>query len=107
MTICARCKKEYEYKKTSGHTKTLCGSCVVGNRRRLLKKMGVELLGGKCSKCGYNKTNRALIFHHNDPTKKQFDISRWGVVGWERLKNELAKCELLCLNCHAEKHDVS
>ncbi len=38
----------------------------VSKRRRELRQKAVELLGGKCSMCGYNKCEAALEFHHLD-----------------------------------------
>ena len=55
-----------------------------------------------CSKCGYKENPDILHFHHIDPTTKIANISR--MVGknhsMERIKNEIAKCKLLCITCH-------
>jgi predicted DNA-binding protein YlxM (UPF0122 family) len=76
----------------------------VKNRRNKLKEMAVAFLGGKCIKCGYNKCIWALEFHHKDPNKKDFTISTYGNLSWEKLKGELIKCDLVCSNCHKEIH---
>lgn len=82
------------------------GSQAVADWRRRTKLKAVEYKGGCCVKCGYNKSMRALIFHHLDPDKKSFAISQAGITRrWELIKEELDKCELLCANCHAETHD--
>lgn len=57
--------------------------------------------GGKCIVCGYNKSIRALQFHHLDPTQKDFGISGT-TKSFEKLKPELDKCVLLC---HGEVHE--
>jgi len=64
----------------------------------------VEYKGGKCEHCGYNKSVRALTFHHLDPTKKDFAISgkSWSM---DKLTKEVDKCIMLCANCHAEEHE--
>jgi len=75
-------------------------------RRRKLRLMSLELGGGKCQLCGYNKCNRALVFHHRDPNTKEFGLSANGITrSWEKTKKEIAKCILLCSNCHMEVHD--
>ncbi len=75
-------------------------------RRKKLKEMALEYSGGKCNICGYDKCNRALIFHHINPKEKDFGLSVRGLTrSWEKVKNELEKCILLCSNCHAEVHD--
>lgn len=64
------------------------------------------MLGGQCAECGYNKSIRALSFHHIDPDTKEFDVSNGHMMSdWETVVAEARKCELLCLNCHAEEHE--
>jgi len=55
-----------------------------------------------CSKCPERRPN-CLQYHHIDPTKKTFAISdmRFRRYGLETIKEEMAKCILLCANCHA------
>jgi len=60
--------------------------------------------GGCCERCGYNKCNAALQWHHLDPTQKEFGISGKRGAPVEQLKKEIDKCTLLCANCHAEVH---
>ncbi len=77
----------------------------VSARRKELKRMAVELLGGKCVACGYSKCIAALEFHHKDPSQKDFAISDNGnTAAWEKVKIEVLKCDLLCANCHREIH---
>ncbi len=68
--------------------------------------MAVQYGGGKCQICGYAKSIRALTFHHRNPSEKDFGLSDRGLTrSWEKTKNEIKKCVLLCANCHAEVHD--
>lgn len=66
----------------------------------------VQELGGQCSICGYKKNIAALSFHHKDPSKKSFglDSRNFSNRSWDAILEELSKCELVCLNCHAEIH---
>ena len=75
---------------------------VVSWRSRTKQKL-VDYKGGKCIKCGYNKYNGNLAFHHLDPSKKDFTITGKSIA-FEKLKLEVDKCELLCHNCHGEVH---
>ena len=88
--------------------RTRCKKCrveFVCRRRRELKLKAVNYKGGKCNRCGYDKCVTALDFHHSDPDKKEFSISKSGhTYSWEKMKKELDKCELLCANCHREEH---
>jgi len=78
----------------------------VKKRRKKLREMAREYKGGKCQICGYDKCPRALSFHHVDPKEKSFGISARGLTrSWEKIKEEIDKCVLLCANCHMELHE--
>ena len=63
----------------------------------------VKIAGGRCCKCGYNNSLRALSFHHRDPKEKKFCLNIHSLgKNWEEIIEEFEKCDLLCLNCHAE-----
>jgi hypothetical protein len=90
--------KEYElYKQTLRRIR-------INNFRHKLKQKSVDYKGGKCSLCGYDKNISALQFHHKDPEKKDFSISKVKSSSWKFIKPELDKCILLCSNCHSEIH---
>ena len=105
MVKCKICNRDYEYNRFKGHTRTICNSCMSNTRKRTNKIRCLEYKGGKCELCGYNKSIRALSFHHLDPTKKDFGISGNHGRKWEVIKQELDKCILVCHNCHDELHE--
>ena len=77
----------------------------VAKRRRKVREMAIERLGGMCQICGYNKCQRALDFHHKDEKQKSFGISSKGYTrSWDSIRSEVDKCYLLCANCHREIH---
>ena len=65
----------------------------------------VKMLGGKCSKCGYDKNLSALSFHHIADKTYKMETRNISNRSRERVLAEFAKCQLLCLNCHAELHN--
>ena len=78
----------------------------VTRRRQALREQALAYKGGQCQICGYQKSTRALGFHHLDPTQKDFGLSKKGHTrSWDKIKAELDKCVLLCANCHMEVHD--
>ncbi len=82
-----------------------CRSENVSKQRRRRKLKAIEYKGGECSLCGYNKCVGALHFHHTEPGHKDFGLSSKGMTrSWEKQREELDKCVLLCSNCHAEVH---
>ena len=116
MKICELCGKRFEIKK-KGNTRKYCYECSPAfhknNKkeyiyrqvqfRKAMKKYGVEYLGGRCQRCGYNKCMGALSFHHKDPRKKEYNFND-STMSIEKYKKELDKCILLCANCHMEEH---
>ncbi len=72
-------------------------------RRKKVKTMAIELLGGACILCGYDTCPEALEFHHVDPSVKGYGIASKGYTrSWVSVQAELEKCVLLCANCHRE-----
>ena len=57
-----------------------------------------------CASCGI-KDWRVLDYDHIDPSTKEFTIGRapGGGVSRPRLVAEIAKCQVLCANCHRIK----
>ena len=91
----------------SGYCKNLCKSCHNKNtieRGRDNKKKAVEYKGSKCIKCNYDSCVDALEFHHRDPNQKDADFKKIRWWGWNRIAEELDKCDLLCCRCHREVH---
>ncbi len=77
----------------------------VTKRRKLLREKARMYKGGKCMICGYDRCLEALDFHHIDPKKKGFGVSEKGITrSWEKIKEEIDKCVLICANCHREIH---
>ena len=76
----------------------------VKRRRKRLKLLAVLYKGGKCQQCGYCSCIESLEFHHLDNTQKEFGIAKLCNCSWQKIKAEIAKCELLCANCHREEH---
>lgn len=64
----------------------------------------IEMLGGKCQKCGYNKCHVAFDFHHKDSNKENSISVMLKWVSKEKILKEAKKCILLCANCHRELH---
>jgi hypothetical protein len=71
-----------------------------------MKQKLLDGFGRKCGICGYNKSTRALGFHHLDPSTKSFTVSAAGIPrAWKKICDEVRKCVMLCHNCHEEVHE--
>src|SRR5258706_2029091 len=64
------------------------------------KKLAVEYLGGKCTKCNGIFHPCAFDFHHRNPLEKDYKMATRLYSSWNNVKLELDKCDLLCANCH-------
>ena len=115
---CTVCKEDLDLTSFRLHTlgagglHSICRPCegIENRKRRDTKRLWVQQykIDCGCVKCGYNKSPYALQLNHIDPTtkvntkhtKRRAYSPEWG---WERIKAEIAKCEVLCANCHAEE----
>lgn len=59
----------------------------------------------KCEECPESHP-AALDFHHRDGSSKEATVSQAVALGWslKRLMAEIAKCRVLCSNCHRKLH---
>lgn len=82
------------------------------NNVRMLKRMSVDYLGGKCKHCGI-KDDIVDIYDLHHRIKREFLISILITRTAARKKifyipdnliKELNKCDLLCSNCHRKLH---
>jgi len=113
MTNCKICEKVLSGKQTmycsSGcKSKGNYGSYTQQKERGLRRKKDfIEIKGGGCEKCGYNKSLRVLSFHHRNPKDKSFGLEIRNITNkpYDILLEEVNKCDLLCANCHMELHD--
>ena len=92
------------YVKIIKNNEKVTGSQSVINWRKRTKRKLIEYKGGSCELCGYSKCDKALEFHHLNPDEKDFGISGKS-LSFDKLKEEVDKCILVCSNCHSEIHD--
>lgn len=61
--------------------------------------------GKSCEFCGENHP-ACLEFHHKDPSTKTLEVSKASRYGWawKQVLEEIAKCIILCANCHRKWH---
>lgn len=58
-----------------------------------------------CVDCGVQYPYYVMQFDHLDPTTKKYDVGsmNWSYVSLATVAVEIAKCEPVCANCHAER----
>lgn len=125
---CAKCKKrkpftvKYWYPCTIRNKGSWCKGCNRESAKARRKKPEVALrfrirrsqrvkewltaykATQKCKECGESRIP-CLQFHHRDPSTKKFMINqshaRHTITA---IKREIAKCDVLCANCHLILH---
>lgn len=54
-----------------------------------------------CMDCGQWFPHYVMDFDHRDPSEKEVNIARIAASGsLKRIWDEIAKCDLVCANCH-------
>ncbi len=98
------CKQKHHYHRVKEQTNTYHSQTIRSLKRKLSL---VEMKGGKCERCGYDKNLAALQFHHIDPNMKvmKLDLRTLGNSTMSKITEEVEKCMLLCANCHLEEHN--
>jgi hypothetical protein len=111
---CSRCETTKSidnfYKRSGrdgyqGWCKT-CNNLGRVTQTRANRRKAIEFLGGKCTRCLYNRYDGALHFHHPNPSLKDDMFHRLRNRKWDYIRQILIdqKIVLLCSNCHAEEH---
>ena len=108
MKICQLCSKTYIPKviwqkycssKCRNHNPNKSQKTKTFQKRRREAINNIKLSLG-CTLCGYNSHPAALQFNHIKG-HKSFNISQDPKRKWEDIIAEIAKCEVLCANCHS------
>ena len=97
----ARYMKEVWYPKNKAkHIKMVA---VTRERRRQEGREFIKTLKLNCKNCG-ESDQACLDFHHRNPKEKDFNVSRGLEFSRKTILKEIAKCDVLCSNCHRKLH---
>ncbi|MDP2655859.1 MAG: hypothetical protein Q8P17_05120 [bacterium] len=73
--------------------------------QRYLKWINEYKIRSGCVRCKITDP-RVLDFHHKKGEDKLFSVGGFRrAVGFDRIKKEVEKCEVVCANCHRILHD--
>lgn len=78
---------------------------IARNKVRIAKYIDEYKRKGTCTDCGFSGADfpYVLDFDHKDrASEKEFSIGSWSrkVLSIDAIAKEIAKCELVCANCH-------
>lgn len=72
----------------------------LADRIRLVEE--IKLSRG-CADCGYDKYPEALDFDHLPGVEKLGNVAQMINYSMDKLMAEIAKCEVVCANCHRHR----
>ena len=103
--VCANAKSRRQHAKSSSNPDWVAKRNI-RNRdwHRAAKQRAVEYMGSKCHDCLNVYPNYVYDFHHLDGDTKLDNPSALLNKSWDRAKQELDKCIMVCANCHRERH---
>jgi len=114
MKHCNKCNRDLPnncFGKNGNGTRSICKACQCERIKlgQYKTRDYIQSLKTQCSKCGYNKCKEALEFHHINPNEKdnslaQYSRRMFSPAVKQSIDNEVAKCVILCANCHRETH---
>lgn len=98
--VCASC---HRIRHAAAELASKSHPVVVHRRQRKLR--AIAYMGSTCYSCHRDGPPALFEFHHWDAAEKDFGLSESGIPRrWEKTLAELAKCVMLCANCHREVH---
>lgn len=112
MKVCSTCKlekqdNEFYSKGKEARTSSMCKSCFNAyciTRWKNRKILIVEQFGNCCHDCGQSYHPNVYDFHHLDPATKEMTWTKMRLMSESKMQAELAKCVMLCSNCHRIRH---
>jgi len=77
-----------------------CSNLRIDNNRKELKEIVLELKSHPCMDCRIVYPYYVMDFDHRDANDKNCNVSQMRSSTKEKLLAEIAKCDLVCANCH-------
>lgn len=102
---CRDCKKQHQKKYYHANKKAYLETIYRGRaerRKEYLSKIKEYLESHPCVDCG-NHDIRVLHFDHMRDKESNVMEMVYHCASWEKIEDEIAKCEVRCANCHMIK----
>ena len=104
QTYCIVCSRVYQrehYKRNAEKYRARAAARNV-QHRGMVRRIVQEAKARPCADCGRRYPPWVMDFDHVDPANKLFTIGRdgWYRKGLIDIRREIAKCEVVCSNCH-------
>ncbi len=100
--VCRECHSKYLRTHYRQNPTTYLNS-TKKTRKKLLEYIK-EAKNLPCKDCGVKYPYYVMDFDHRNSKEKKFIISKFNQIGsFEKIKTEIAKCDVVCANCHRER----
>ncbi|MFC5790125.1 hypothetical protein EDM22_10990 [Agromyces tardus] len=105
QSVCRACNaaraRRYYSENLDKHRRAVAAQ-VAKTRASHLQRIGDYLLEHPCVDCG-EADIRVLDFDHREGVEKSAEVMKLAkaAYSWQRVRDEIAKCEVRCRNCHA------
>jgi hypothetical protein len=75
------------------------------NVRSFLKRreLARKIKSRPCADCGIQYPFYVMDFDHREGETKEYELNRIGRMTTQALLHEIAKCDVVCANCHRER----
>lgn len=106
VSTCNCCQKNFKHRKD---TIQLCTNCKRKSKRLAYRISAANYKHNKCEICGLERNTiddlDLFDFHHIDRKDKSFELGdNIESKSWQKVKDELDKCMMLCAICHRKQH---
>jgi hypothetical protein len=100
-SYCRDCGKEL----TQSHYKRNKQQYFEKNLRSFKKRreFAREIKNRSCADCGVKYPYYVMDFDHREDEKKEYELNSIEKMSINVLKREIAKCDVVCSNCHRER----
>ena len=99
---CQKAQEKIHYQESKERQESVRSTAEFQKERNILLVEKARQCG--CKKCGETRFY-VLDFHHRDPSQKEYTINRMiKSASFDKLLQEIEKCDVLCANCHREFH---
>lgn len=101
----ARAKDRKSYNKAAAaksyqkHKQKVCSKSKLVGRVKMDKITEIKSTT-PCMDCGQTYHPCQMDFDHRDASQKSFSLNQARWKKWEEIEKEMAKCDLVCSNCH-------
>lgn len=97
-SICRPCQREYLREHYRNNKQSYLDRNKIRSRKN--REKIIDLKRRPCSDCGQTFHPYIMEFDHRDPATKTHNVSAIHWLDLKNIKAEIAKCDLVCANCH-------